>query len=426
MRRFFASILLALGLPLAVAVPVAAVSGVGPAVAQELLRAAAVINDEVISQLDLDMRLRLAILAIGQPDSPQLRKRMTPQVIRSLIDERLQSQEAERLDITVSDERVDAAASEIAQRNKLSDAEFATMIKSRGIIPDSFLEQIRSQLRWSKLVGSRLRPSVEVSEEEIEEVVRRITASRGLKQRSVSEIFLAVGTALEEDEILVNAQRLIEQLRAGGNFPSLARQFSEAASAARGGDLGWIQEGQLPEELDTALSKMRPGTLSAPIRSLTGFHILLLRDERQSSLGKVSLRLNQIVFEQPSGASEAETQALTAQAEAARGKVTGCAGLAELAAEIGGPGSGDLGTVNPGDLPPPIRDIVMALPVGQASPPLKFSDSLRILVVCERTDSGIDRIKIREDLANQRLDLLARRYMRDLRRNANIDVRIRL
>jgi peptidyl-prolyl cis-trans isomerase SurA len=254
MKRFFASILLTLGLPLAVAVPVAAVSGVGPAAAQELLRAAAVINDEVISQLDLDMRLKLAILAIGQPDSPQLRKRLITQVIRTLIDERLQSQEAERLDITVADEQVDAAAAEIAQRNKLSDEAFAAMMQSRGIIPNAFREQIRSQLRWSQLVARRLRPSVEVSEDEVEEVVRRITASRGLKQRRVSEIFLAVGTALEEDEILVNAQRLIEQLRAGGSFPSLARQFSEAASAARGGDLGWIQEGQLPEELDSTLS----------------------------------------------------------------------------------------------------------------------------------------------------------------------------
>ena len=218
MKRFFASILLTLGLPLA-----------------------AVINDEVISQLDLDMRLKLAILAIGQPDSPQLRKRLITQVILTLIDERLQSQEAERLDITVADEQVDAAAAEIAQRNKLSDEAFAAMMQSRGIIPNAFREQIRSQLRWSQLVARRLRPSVEVSEDEVEEVVRRITASRGLKQRRVSEIFLAVGTALEEDEILVNAQRLIEQLRAGGSFPSLARQFSEAASAARGGDLGCIQ-----------------------------------------------------------------------------------------------------------------------------------------------------------------------------------------
>ncbi len=174
------------------------------------------------------------------------------------------------------------------------------------------------------------------------------------------------------------------------------------------------------------LAKMRPGTLSMPVRGLSGFHILLLRDERQSSLGEVSLHLKQIVFERPSGASEAQMQALTAQAETARGRITGCAGLDEQAAEIGGQGSGDLGTVNPSDLPPPIRDIVMALPVGQASPPLKFSDSLRILIVCERKDSGIDRARIRDDLANQRLDMLARRYMRDLRRSANIDVRIKL
>ena len=426
MRRFFAKILLTLGLPLAAVVPVAAVSAVGPAVAQELLRAAAVINDEVISELDLDMRLRLAILAIGQPDSAQLRKRLTPQVIRLLIDERLQSQEAARLDITVNDKQIDIAAEEIAQRNKISFGEFATMMTNRGIIPSVFRDQIRSQLTWQKLVSLRLRPSVDVSEDEVEEVVRRITASQGLKQRRVSEIFLAVDTAQEEDEVLANARRLIEQLRAGGNFPSLARQFSEAASAARGGELGWIQEGQLPEELDAVLSKMRPGMLSPPIRTLSGFHLLVLLDERQSSLGEVSLHLKQIVFEWPEGASETQIQALAARAESARGRIAGCAELDAQAAIIGAQGSSDLGTMKPGDLPPAIRDIVMALPVGQASPPLRFSSGFRILFVCERRDSGIDRAKIRDGLAGQRLDMLARRYMRDLRRSANIDVRINL
>lgn len=419
MRRILASFLLYLGLPLAVAAPIA-----GPAPAQEMLRAAAVINDEVISLLDLDMRLRLAILATGQPDSAELRKRMTPQIIRTLIDERLRSQEAERLGITVADAQVAAAAEEVAQRNNLSYAEFANIMKSRGIIPSSFLEQIRGQLTWNALIARRLRPSVDVSEDEVEEIVRRITASRGLKQRLVSEIFLAVDTALQEDEIEENAQRLFEQLRAGGSFPALARQFSEAASAARGGDLGWIQEGQLPAELDAVLAKMRPGMLSMPVRSLSGFHILVLRDERQASLGQITLHLKQIVFERPEGANAEQEQALSAQAEAARARIAGCAGLDELAAEIGSPGSGDLGTVNPGDLPPRIRDVVISQPIGQASPPIEVPGGLGILVVCERTDSGIDRAKIRDNLSAQRLDMLARRYMRDLRRSANVDIRL--
>lgn len=419
MRRFFARFLLFLGLPLTVMAP-----GMAPVAAQDMLRAAAVINDEVISVLDLDMRLRLAIFASGQPDSENLRKRMTPQIIRALIDERLRSQEAERLGITVPDDLIADTAEEIAQRNKMSYAAFVKIIEARGIIPNAFLEQVRGQVTWNVLVARRLRPSVEVADDEIEEIVRRITASHGLKQRQVSEIFLAVDTALEEDEILGNAQQLFEQLRAGGRFPSLARQFSEAASAARGGDLGWIQEGQLPEELDSALAKMSPGSLSPPVRSLSGFHLLLLRDERQSSLGEVTLHIKQVVFGRPKNATEEQEQALNARAESARGRIAGCAGVDALAAEIGSPGSGDLGTVKASDLPPRIRDAVLSLPIGQASPPIEVPGGRGLLVVCERNDSGIDRDKIRERLSSQRLDMLARRYMRDLRRSANVDIRL--
>jgi peptidyl-prolyl cis-trans isomerase SurA len=301
---------------------------------------------------------------------------------------------------------------------------FAKMLEGRGIIPAAFREQIRSQLTWNTLVARRLRPGVEVSEDEVEEIVRRITASRGLKQRRVSEIFLTVDTALQADEILGNAQRLFEQLRGGANFPALARQFSEAASAARGGELGWIQEGQLPKELDAALAKMRPGMLSLPIRSLSGFHILLLHDERQTSLDEVTIRLKQIVFERPEDAGEDQKRAVADRAIAARGRIDGCAGLDELAAEIGSPGSGDLGTLKPGDLPPQVRDVVLSLPIGQASAIMEIPGSLRILIVCERTDIGVDRDKIRDRLSAQQLDMLARRYMRDLRRRANVDKRL--
>ncbi len=408
-----------LGLPLTVAV-----SGAAPAAAQDILRAAAVINDEVISVLDLDMRLRLAVMATGQTDSAQLRKRMTPQIIRALIDERLQSQEAKRLGITVTEEMIATTAEEIARRNQLSYEKFTKIMEGHGIIPNAFLEQVRSQLTWNALVNRRLRPSVEVSEDEVEDIVRRITANRGTKQRRVSEIFLAVDTAFQEDEILGNAQRLLDQLRAGARFPALARQFSEAASAARGGDLGWIQEGQLPEELDAVLVKMRPGRLSPPIRSLTGFHILLLRDERQASLGEVTIHLKQIVFERPEGASEDQKQAVAARVETLRGRIAGCAGLDELAAEFGSPGSGDLGTVKQGDLPPRIRDVVLSLPIGQASAPMEIPGGLRILVVCERTENAVDRDQIRDRLSAQKLDLLARRYMRELRRRANVDIRL--
>ena len=392
--------------------------------AQDMLRAAAVVNDEVISMFDLDMRLRLAILATGQQDNRQLRDRMTAQVIRALIDEQLQEQEAKRLGITIADEQVTNAATEIARRNKLTIENFARLLESRGILPEAFFDQVRGQLTWSALVARRLRPTVQVTAEEVEEVVRRIVANRSARQRRVAEIFLAVDTALQEDEVRRSAERLFEQLRGGASFPSLARQFSESATAARGGDLGWVQEGQLPEELEKALAQMRPGMLSRPIRTLSGFHILLLSEERQTTLGEVTLHLKQVLIAIPSGASEEQRREAAERAGQVRQRITGCAGLDELASEIGAPGSGDLGTLKLSDLPAQIRDALMALPAGQPSQPVSVSGGLGVLVVCDRAESGIDRKRIQERLTAQRLDMLSRRYMRDLRRNANVDIRL--
>ena len=415
MRRFLAPALLICGLALAAS---------GPRAQQDMLRAAAVVNDEIVSMLDLEMRLKLAFLATGQKDSPQLRDRMTRQIVRTLIDERLQIQAAERLGITITDERVTKAAQGIARRNKMSLEDFSKMLESRGVLPNAFLDQVRAQVTWNALIARRLRPSVQIVDEEVEEVVRRITATRGATQHRVSEIFLSVDTALQEGEVLRNAERLIEQLRAGARFPSLAREFSESASAAQGGDLGWIQEGQLLEALDEALRRMQPGTVSRPIRTISGYHILLLRDQKQTALGEVTLHLKQVLFALPDDASEEQRRDAAERGAQARLRINGCAGLDQLAGEIGSPGSGDLGKVKLSDLPPRIRDAVISLPSGQPSQLVAVAGGLGILVVCDRVESGIDRALIKDRLAGARLDILARRYMRDLRRSANVDIRL--
>ena len=169
---------------------------------------------------------------------------------------------------------------------------------------------------------------------------------------------------------------------------------------------------------------MRPGMLSRPIRTLSGFHILLLGEERQTSLGEVTLHLKQVLIAIPSGASEEQRREAAERAGQARERIAGCAGLDELAGEIGAPGSGDLGTLKLSDLPAPIRDAVMALPIGQPSRPVSVSGGLGVLVVCDRAESGIDRKRIKQRLTAERLDMASRRYMRDLRRSANVDIRL--
>ncbi|HMA16527.1 MAG: peptidylprolyl isomerase [Bacteroidota bacterium] len=256
---------------------------VGAAAAQEdLFRPAAVVNDDVISVLDLAMRLQLAIIAAGVDDSSDVRRRLTPQVLNSLIDERLQMQEAERLDIEVTDLQIAGALEQIAQQNNMSEGQFLTMLRNRGVIPTTLIDQIRAQIAWQSIVQRSVRPNVVVPPEEIEEVVNRLTARRGAVERRVAEIFIPIESIAREAEAQTNAVRLFEELRRGANFAGLARQFSQSATALLGGDLGWVRDGELDEELNAALAQMGPGEISVPIRTLSGFHILFLRDMRKN------------------------------------------------------------------------------------------------------------------------------------------------
>jgi peptidyl-prolyl cis-trans isomerase SurA len=249
---------------------------------EDLFRPAAVVNDDIISVLDLAMRLQLAIIAAGVEDTQDLRRRLTPQVLNSLIDERLQLQEAKRLDIQVTDLQVAAALEQIAGQNNMTEGQFLTMLRNRGVIPTTLIDQIRAQIAWQGIIQRRVRPNVVIPPEEVEEVVSRLSARRGAIERRVAEIFVPVESTAKEAEAQADAVRLFEELRRGANFAGLARQFSQSGTAILGGDLGWVRDGELEEELNTVLAQMGPGEVSVPIRTLSGFHILFLREMRKN------------------------------------------------------------------------------------------------------------------------------------------------
>lgn len=253
----------------------------------DLFRPAAVVNDDIISVLDLAMRVQLAVVAAGMQDTPEVRRRITPQVLNGLIDERLQLQEAKRLDISIDDEQVAGALALIAGQNNMSEGQFLSMLRNRGIIPTTLIDQIRAQIAWQTVVQRRIRPNVVIAPEEVDEVAGRLSARRGSIERRVAEIFIPVESAAKENEALANANRLLVELQSGANFSGLARQFSQSGTASLGGDLGWVRDGELAPELNAVLAQMGPGELSRPIRTLTGFHILLLRDMRKNEGGDI-------------------------------------------------------------------------------------------------------------------------------------------
>jgi len=396
----------------------------GQAAAQSVHRIAAIVNDEVVSAFDVQQRVALVILSTGLPNDRQTQSRLQPQVLRTLIDERIQMQEAQRLNIKVNQGDIDRATERIENQNNIPPGGLTNMLRRRGVTRDAFVEQIKSAIAWSKLVQGRLRPTVTVSDEEVQQVVDRLQASVGELEYRVAEIFLSVDSPDDDEEARRTALRLIEQIRNGARFSAIAREFSQGVTAAVGGDMGWVQPGQLPQEIAGALTQMDTGRISSPVRSTGGYYILLLRKKREiggTSVDGVRVKLKQILL--PTDAED-DVTALLDQAAKMRERLDNCADVEKMVETLGSQESGDLGEVQLTDLPENIRAAVAELQPDQISVPVQTGVGIHLFAVCGRSGDQPQESKsdsVRSDLGNRRLSMLARRYLRDLRRDAVVE-----
>lgn len=404
-------------------------------------RIAAIVNDDVVSLQDLNDRLGLVLLTSRIPDEERARARLSQQVLRGLVEETLQLQEAKRLSIGVDRSEIERALGEIAQRNKLTPEQLQDLLMKNDINPETLLDQIRAQISWLKVVNQRVRPKVNVTVDQLDIAVQEARRDQGQPEYLISEIVLPVDRPGDEQKVAADARRLIETLSEGASFDALARQVSASSTSRQGGDLGWMQASKLPPELVGALERLSPGDISEPLRSPVGFFIFQLRDRRLSQAGPAKngsapieeVRLSQILFEADIR-NDVVLSGRVDEAQALREGLTDCATVNTIAEDLSAPASGDLGWLEVGDLPGILATAVADLPIGEISKPIQGPAGIHLLMVCERrggeTDAETDvvseeeREKLAKDLERERLDRLARRYLRDLRKQAFIDVRL--
>lgn len=420
-KRVFLAILLA--------VTVCLVSSflAAPARAQQVLRIAAVVNDRVISVLDVVNRMNFVVWSTGVPNTPENRRRLSAQILRNLIDEELQAQEASRLNVSVSDRQVDGALADVAKRNKMTAEKLVNILRGNGIAEGTLRRQLRTQIAWSQAISRRLRRDIRVSDDEVDGEIDRINELRNQPQYRVSEIFLSVDDPDQDEQARLAANRLAQQIMDGADFAALASAFSQSTSASLGGDLGWIQAGRLSRELDEELLKLEPKQIAGPIRTLSGYYILMLRDRRQPqsvNLEDTVIDLHQVVL--PDLSSVDET-ARNEYIEGVRAAMVSCAGLPDVITQIGTKESGPVGKIKIRDLPASLRDAVSELKVDEPSAPVVAASGRTIvLMVCQRNEpqkKKLNRGAVRRKLQQSRVELVARRYLRDLRRSAFIDLR---
>ena len=390
--------------------------------------ATAIVNGDVITESDIDHRLALLL----GPSRAQLPADELPraraQVLRSLIDETLQIQAAAQQDITVEDREVDEYYGRMAREQNQTPESFDTYLRSVGSSERSLKRQIRGSLAWQRLRSRWVDQFVSVGEEEVQEMIARLNASRGTAEYRVAEIFISA-TPETSAEARANAQRIVEQIRGGAPFQAYARQFSEASTAALGGDLGWVRAEQLPPELATLVTEIPVGAITDVIEVPGGYSIIYLVDKRQVLVADARdavLSLMQLSISLPANTPPAQAQAQAQRLAQATETMGGCGRAAEVATNLNAELiSNDQIPVR--DLPPQLQQMLLNLNVGQVSAPFGTVERISVLILCGRDDPepvGMPSAdQIEERLREERVNRRAQRYLRDLRRDAVIEYR---
>jgi peptidyl-prolyl cis-trans isomerase SurA len=392
------------------------------------LKIAAVVNDEIITQLDVLMRLRIALISAKLPDTPEVEQRLLPQILRQLIDEHLKRQEAKREKIEVTQAEVDDQLDHIAQRNGMTRDQMQAQLAGSGVLISALSAQVEADMSWVRLVQTKLRSSVRITDEEINEEINRIQATTGQIEYRFSEIFLAVDNPAQNAGVSSSADRLMEQLRSGADFASLATQFSQDQSAADGGDQGWQRIDEMDSALADAVQKADLNQPVGPIQGIGGYYIIELHAKRPveggiASAGKVSLK--RVLWTLPANAAESEVSKATDEAKSVAAGIRTCDDVEKSVANTPHATYSDLGSVAVDQLAPEIQLSANNQPIGLPTAPIRTGQGVGIYVVCDRQASaGLSRVAIADRLGRQRLETLARGYLSDLRRTAVVDMRM--
>ncbi|MBV8261864.1 MAG: peptidylprolyl isomerase, partial [Paraburkholderia sp.] len=403
---------------------------------------AAVVNDGVITQRELDSRVELIAHRLQQQNAPippmdQLRA----QVLNQMVLERIQLQKAKEDGITVDDTAVQRTLERLAQANGMDLATYRTRIEAAGVPWSTFMRDARTELTLSKLREKEVDSRITVSDAE---VANYIASQRGPNAGQTSDlhfqhIFIKAPLNASETDIeaaQAKANALLKEAQSGSKFESLAKSNSQASDAGKGGDMGFLPQSKLPAEFVTAASTLRPGEVNpSVIRTNDGFEIVRLVERRQGQGAAadapklVQTHVRHILLRVGDGMSEpqARQKLLEIRQELAAG-----GDFAKFARTYSQDGSasqgGDLGWISPGETVPEFERAMNTLQDNQLSEPVRTEYGYHLIQVLGRRDAE-GSIAQQMDLARQAIgqrkaEQAYADWLRQLRDSAYVDYKI--
>jgi peptidyl-prolyl cis-trans isomerase SurA len=388
-------------------------------------RIAAIVNDGLVLKSELDLQMdsvtkRLVEQKVELPSQSVLRQ----QVLDRLIVQEIEMQHAKRIGLTISDEQLNSALQEIATRNKIPFDQLPTALAAQGIDYKQYRESMRKELTLSTLRQRDVISHINVTPRELEQYLARQQSAASNDEFNVSHILLslpAAATPQQLDEISHKAQDLAARAQKGEDFAQLAIANSNSQTALDGGQLGWRKGAQLPQFILDLVVKLKPGEVSEPVRTPSGYHIVKLNERRS---GETLVIINQIhvrhILMKTNELDDDETvrQKLFKIRERIE-KGEDFAGIASTSSEDAGsaPDGGDLGWTGPGTFVPEFDKAIADLKPNEITEPFKTRYGWHIVqLLGTRTYDSTDDVRrqkafaaIRESKADEETELWLRR-----------------
>ena len=396
----------------------------------------AVVNEDVITQLELEEEFRGVIRNLKQkqaklPPANVLGK----QVLDRMILERIQIDLANQTGIKVDDTTLSLAINRIAAQNNLSISEFREKLASQNVDFRRFRDEIKTQIILTRLIQRNVINKITISDQEIDNFLFNMDKQGGLEQAyHLKHILIATPEAASPGIIKKaekKAKRIVQELRAGKDFSTIALASSDGQNALEGGDLGWRKAGEIPGLFTEAINKMKPGDISNPIRSPSGFHIITIVEEKGGTTHLITQTHARHILIKVSIINDNERvkQRLTQ----IRNRIINGEDFATMAKAHSEDTSsasrgGDLGWFKPGTMVPEFDQAVEKLLPGDISGIVQSQFGYHIIeLLGRRTHDDADEVireKVREVLKARKVAEQKDAFYRRIRDEANVEIRL--
>ena len=386
---------------------------------QDIQAIAVIVNDEVISRYDVNQRVRLILVTSGIPATEENIKRIEEQAIKALIDEKIQIQEAIKLEVPDSPDEINLMLDNIARGNQTTAEGILDSITSQGVNSETLFSQIKSELLWNKIVRGRFGSYINISDEEVNIIYDRTIQNINNSQYDISEIFIGFEDETEEKEAKELAEKLTEQLKNEIAFEPVAQQFSQASSSGQGGFIGWVSEGQLDPDIILNIKNLEIGSVSNPIKTVNGYYIIKLNGKSEE--GGINPMKNQ--YDLISVSFDIEDKIM---AKDFSNNFVSCKRLDGLLENYNQKEINLIGKRLLQELPKELHKELLEKNAGNALSPRFSEDNIDIILICDRKDDigiQVNRDVIEDNIYSQKMGMMSRRHLRDLRRDAVIEYR---